>query len=78
MENIMDSYVSSKSSSYATGPLLASISKGPQNLGANFLHLPKLNEILIALLLSKHGHLSDNIYLFFSYPRTSNGFLVLL
>ena len=33
---------------YATGPLLANIWKGPQNLGANFLHLPKLNEILFA------------------------------
>ena len=37
-----------KVNSYATGPLLASISKGPQNIGANFLHLPKLNEILFA------------------------------
>ena len=33
-------------SSYATGPFLASISKGPQNIGANFTHLPKLSEIL--------------------------------
>ena len=26
-------------SSYANGPLLAIVSKGPQNLGANLLHL---------------------------------------
>ena len=31
--------------SYATGPLLTSISKGPQNLGANLPHLPKLNKL---------------------------------
>ena len=37
--------------SYATGPLLASISKGPENLGANLLHLPKLNELRFAFNL---------------------------
>ena len=35
-------------SSYATGPLLAIISKGPQNIGANLLHLLKLNELHFA------------------------------
>ena len=45
MENIMDSYVHGNASSYATDPLLASISKGPQNLGTNLLHLPKFNEL---------------------------------
>ena len=45
MENIMESYVSGYASSYATGPLLVSISKGPQNLGANLPHLPNLNEL---------------------------------
>ena len=33
-----------KSSSYDTSPLLASISKGPQNLGANLPYLPKLKD----------------------------------
>ena len=32
-------------SSYSIGPLLANISKGPQNIGANLPHLPKLNEL---------------------------------
>ena len=36
----------SKANLYADGPLLASISKGPWNIGANFPHLPKLNELL--------------------------------
>ena len=45
MENIMDSYVHGYAISYATGPFLASISKGPQNLGFNLPHLPKLNEL---------------------------------
>ena len=38
-------------SSYATNPLLANISKCPQNLGANLLHLPKLNELHFSFTL---------------------------
>ena len=37
-------------SSYATGPFLASISKGPQNLGANLPHLPKINKLQVNMI----------------------------
>ena len=48
MENIMDSYMGKYANSYVIGPFLASISKGPQNLGANLPHQPKLNELHFA------------------------------
>ena len=44
MENIVDSYMCEECYFIIDWIFLASISKGPQNIGANLLHLPKLNE----------------------------------
>ena len=61
-------------SSYATGPFLASIPKGPQNLGANLPHLPKLNEPFWILISNKHDRLFESPYLsFFDLHTVSSG-----